>query len=224
MGKTNDMGNTNACMAYIDRLAYVGTTYCPGRLIISASTGGYANTNYCVDGVGTFGTYLGRSVTNSLSLNGISPSAIIYADGSLEDVLGNHITRATNVAGYFSLGHHSALSYLFAIDGTVKFQGQSGWFIMTTFESYNGLRDPGSPNGLSTYAEWCSSGAFGGAGYENTPVAAVANTDECICAPDPVALLGLWAAGKTSAICCWQAGWSQQWITTLVAGDPFVKR
>ena len=223
MGETNDMGNTNACMAYIDKLEYFGTNYCPGELYIAPSARGYANTNYCVDGLG-FGMSLARVITNSLVQSGVSQSAIQYVDGSQPDVLTNHITHPTNVAGYFSSGGHSVLGNTFAIDGTVKFHGQSGWFAMTTYESYNGVRNYGPPNGLSTYVEWYTSNAFGGANYENTPVAAVGNTDECHCVPDSAVLLGLWAAGKSAAISCWQAGHSQAGGTTLVAGDPFVKR
>jgi hypothetical protein len=96
---------------------------------------------------------------------------------------------------------------------------------MTTYESYNGVRNYLAPNYLSTYVEWYASNAFGGTNFENTPVVAAANTHECNCTPDPATLLALWAGGKSAAICCWQAGWRQQASgSTLVVGDPFVKR
>jgi alpha-tubulin suppressor-like RCC1 family protein len=224
MGEINDMGSTNACMEYIDKLEHFGTTFCPGKLLISASTGGYVNTNYIVDALGVYFSWIAPATTNALLLSGVSPSAMLYIDGNQPDVLSNHVTQAVNVAGYFSAAGHSALGCTFAIDGRVRFSGQSGWFAMTTFESYSGIRNYLAPNYLSTYVEWYASNAFGGTNYENTPVVAVANTDECSCVPDPSALLGLWATGKNGAICCWQAGSSQSWITTLAIGDPFVKR
>lgn len=222
MGLMSDMGNTDACMAYIDKLAYFGSNYSPGKLIISASEREYANTNYCVDGLWQGSLDFGV-ITNSLLQSGVPSSAIQYVDDDQPDILTNHLTQAENVAGYFSCGAHSALGNTFAIDGTVTFSGQSGWFAMTTYESYNGARNYLAPNYLSTYVEWYASNAFGAANYQNTPVAAVGNTDEGGC-PDPAALLGLWAAGKSAATCCWQAGEAQYWATTLVVGDPFVKR
>ena len=45
----NGVGGTNDCIAYINKLAFIGLNYSPGQLIISANgaqTGGYGNTNY----------------------------------------------------------------------------------------------------------------------------------------------------------------------------------
>lgn len=217
-----NMGDTNACRAYIDKVAYFGTNYSPGKLIISASGGGYANTNYYADGVNIgYGIGEGGVISNSLVSSGVSPAAITAVDGI--DVYTNHIMQATNVAGYCSYGGHSTLTRAFVTNRVVRFYGQSSWFAMTTIESYAGRRyDPD----YSTYVDWYSVNAFGGTNYEHTPVAAAANTDECSCTPDAKSLLDYWASGKNAAICCWQAGEIAhfQGATTLVVGDPLVKK
>ncbi|MSU57647.1 MAG: hypothetical protein EXS35_05615 [Pedosphaera sp.] len=217
------MRDTNACIAYINKLAYFGSNFCPGKVVISPSSGGYANTNYCVDGLGTFPPEWCRAVTNTLVLNGVSAVAITYVDGALLDVTNNHLLSATNVAAYFSYGTHSSLPRMFATNGLVRFHGQSGWYSMTCYESTGGVRDDPT---FSNYLDWYAPNAFGGTNYENTPVIAAANTNECSCSPEPVPLLGLWSLGKNAAISSRKSGEFSfsNGDTVLAVGDPLVKR
>ena len=110
-----NMNGTNDCIGYIDKLAAIGSSYSPGHLIISASAGGYGNTNYLLDDI-RYGGILGwqnysqwgamvSSATNALLASGVSPSAILFYDGL--DIVSNgvaysltHPTGTTNVAGY----------------------------------------------------------------------------------------------------------------------------
>ncbi len=216
-----NMGDTNACVSYINKLAAMQATNSPGQLIISASAGRYADAIYVIDDVHDGNPY--ASMTNTVTVllqNGVASSNI---DFSTDDVTppGGHIYSATNIAGYFSFGGHSFLGATFPVDGTVKFYGQSGWFAMTTYESYSGQTNAPT-GGLSCYTEWFAADAFGGSNFNNTPVIGVANTDECGCAPQPMGFLGLWCAGKNAAISCWQNGW-QNVGTTLAVGDPLVR-
>ena len=180
---------TNACVGYINKLASMSTSNSPARLIISASAGRYGNTNYVVDNVRhgasyVFDNYSGYGyvlppATNGLIANGALESAIIYADG-LDEITnttfynGPHITNAVNLAGYISWGSHSALGNWFSGPGGVVWEGNSGWWIIETLESYNGQ----PREGQSDYWMWFSSNAFGGTGYSNTPVGAVTHVDE----------------------------------------------
>ena len=72
---------TNDCIAYINKLGQFGTNYSPGKLIISASSGGYENTNYLVDDVSIRGSVLAPT-TNALLAAGVPASAITYLAGT----------------------------------------------------------------------------------------------------------------------------------------------
>jgi hypothetical protein len=45
----NGTGGTNDCIGYINKLATFGAAFSPGKLVISALSGGYGNTNYYFD-------------------------------------------------------------------------------------------------------------------------------------------------------------------------------
>jgi hypothetical protein len=230
----NINGGTRAdCEAYIDKLAYFGTTYSPGKLIISGSAGEYGNTNFVVDNVrygagypidfSKDGFYVSNA-TNGLLASGVSPQAIIYADGS-ETCSTNgtfnlpHITSATNVAGYICWGAHSSLGQTYAIDGTVNWTGSSRWWIIETVESFNGERAQWSPMG--NFIQWLSGNAFGGSNYSNTPVGAATHVEEPYLPGVNTSgtYFGLWAGGRSFAICAWN---SRNTPHFQAVGDPLV--
>jgi alpha-tubulin suppressor-like RCC1 family protein len=228
---------TNDCIAYINKLAAFGTN---GQLFISASKGGYGNTNFVVDNVrhgsgyspsyAPWGSYV-FSATNGLSEAGVSPGEISYLAGNETretNELGGwfyhdlyHITNAANVAGYISWGAHSSLGNEYARFGPirVKWTGNSAWWIIETIESFNGHRATGQGN----FTQWFSTDAFGGTGYENTPIGAVSHTDEPGLGGvnDSRLLFGLWAQGKIFAI----SGWNSRMTRFFQAvGDPFTTK
>jgi len=207
-----NMNGTNDCIAYIKKLADMDTN---NSLVISANARNYGNANYVVDDSSGFDSRYVTNAITGLTQNGVPLSSIIYASRGQP-----HITQTTNVAGYISWGVHSGFPPTYAIDGTVQFTGNSGWYPIETIESFNGQRyrtDQG------TFVTWFSSNAFGGTNYSNTPVGAVSHTDE----PgesgvnDASTYFGLWAAGKDFAICAWA---SLGTSTFQAVGDPWVTK
>jgi hypothetical protein len=230
------MGTTNDCRAYIDKLEFVGTNYSPGRVILSASAGGYGNTNYLLDGIrhgtGYNPSYSGDSIVvaraaNGLANSGVPLQAIRYYDG-LETITNGvpynlaHPSSATNLAGYISWGAHSSLSSEYALDSArLRWQGNSRWWIIQTAESFNGQRQPIHPQG--NFTKWFSATAFGGTNYSNTPVGAVTHVEEpgIQGVSDASRYFGLWSEGKVFSTAAWQ---STNTTRFQAVGDPLVCR
>ncbi len=237
MGATNTANHTNDCIGYINKIMTFGTTYSPGKLVISASAGSYGNANYVVDNIrnGTghpFDDYttitnLVPPATNGLLASGVLTNAIFFTNG-LETVIGGitnnvlHITNAANVAGYISWGVHSSLGNDYAITtntNAVIWTGSSRWWIIETIESFNGDR---YPSGQGYFIQWFSPTAFGGSNYSNTPVGAVTHVSEPFGAVNsPDIYFGLWAAGRNFAICAWS---SRNTPHFQAVGDPLIAR
>ena len=232
-----NMNGTNDCVGYINKLEFFGTNYSPGQLIISASAGGYANTNYVLDGIrrggpGSLFPYEDYSshgdvvstATNGLLAAGVSPGAIFFYDGLVistnYSATPPHAAGLTNVAGYICWGIHGEMGADYAIDGTVKWKGNSGWWIIRTLESYNGQRiDPGQ----GTFMKWFAPNAFGGTNYSNTPIGASSNVEEpgLESGDKGSTYFSLWASGKNFGICVWRARNTPYF---QAVGDPFVTR
>ncbi|MDR3459669.1 MAG: hypothetical protein P4N60_19745 [Verrucomicrobiae bacterium] len=216
----NGVNGTNDCIAYINKLVSVGANYSPGKLVISASAGGYANTNYIVDDVnnGYCGDNFVFKTTNGLNAAGVSNASIQFLTGCETNNSLPHLTNAVNVAGYISWGFHSSLGGYYATDGYVRWSGNSGWWIIRTEESFNGQR--AVPGG--NFLPWFSSNAFGGTNYSNTPIGGPTYTEEPGAGgTDNAVFFGLWAEGNNLAICAWNANHTPY---VQVVGDPFVAR
>jgi hypothetical protein len=224
----NGAGGTNDCIAYINKLTNIGAIYSPGKLIIGASAAGYGNTNWNFDdtnpnGLPTYG-YLAMEAV----LGANSNASVIYTNVTTAPGIGTlagHITRATNVAGFFSWGLHGYYgdtNEFYATNTTIQFSGRSTWYIIETGESFNGMRSPTS-SGQGSFLQWFASNAFFGQNYSNTPCAAVSNTDE----PGGSSILsaeayfGLWASGRTFSYCAWNSTLTPYF---QAVGDPFLKQ
>ena len=229
-------GTLADCKAYVDKVASFGTNCSPGKLIISASVGGYGNTNYVLDGIRHGAGYSGfenyspfgsvvASATNGLISAGVPTNNILFSDGT--ETFSNsiaynlpHPTGVTNVAGYICWGGHSSLGAGYAVDGTVQWKGNSSWWIIRTLESFNGQKaDPGQGN----FVKWFSSNAFGGTKYSNTPIGASSNVEEPGLEGGTTTskYFNLWASGKNFGVCVWSS------INThyfQAVGDPFVAK
>jgi len=208
------MNGTNDCKAYINKLASIGTNYVPGKLYLSASARGYTNTNYYFDDANGPAGYALLGLEGVTS-NGVPLSAVDYVPAT-----GAHIVQGTNVAGYYTTGADGGQGGFYY--ESVQFTGSSGWYIIETVESFNGLRDnSGSQQGY--FLQWFSQSAFGGLNYSYTPIGAVTHVDE----PDftgvenSAAYFGLWSSGKWFAICAWNARSTPEF---QAVGDPFVRR
>lgn len=213
-----NMNGTNDCIGYINKLASFGTNDSPGKLVISASAGGYGNTNYYFDdSQGYVGYPFALEALEGVTSNGVPLSAVDY-DPQTNTV---HITLGTNVAGYFSWGVHEGFPSTYPTDGTVRFLGNSEWYIIETAESFNGQVVQDSPQG--NFIQWYSSNAFGGTNYSSTPIGAVTHVEEPS-APgveNSQVYFGLWAAGKKFAICAWNARNTPYF---QAVGDPLVTK
>ncbi len=218
MGNTNHIGDTNACRAYIDKLEFFGTNYSPRKIVISASAGGYGNTNYYFDGVGGF-TFAAYEAGAGVVAAGISTNNVYVR------AVEPHINRGTNVAAYYSSGIHGWQSFQSTVNGDVVFEGNSQWYVMLTYESFNGYRFAEIPPLFQgNFIKWFSSSAFGGTNFSNTPVGAVTHTDE----PGPgdnindrQIFYGYWASGKTFCLAAWN---SRRTPFFQAVGDPLVKK
>jgi hypothetical protein len=222
----NSSDGTNDCIAYIDKLASIGSNYSTGQLILSASEVGYGNANWYFDdivpgGVANFFSPAVAAVTN------ISTTAsVTYTNGPFE-APAEHITNASNVAGFGSWGVHGYFlnnqgqwtNAGYATNGYIRFTGQSGWYIIETAESFNGQR--GTSQG--SFLDWYASNAFGGTNYSNTPVGAVSHVEEPGLGGlnSPSVFFGDWAAGRIFSHCAWN---SANTPYLQVIGDPFTKQ
>ncbi len=217
------MNGTNDCIGYINKLQLIGTNYSPGKLIISASAGGYANTNWYFDNTGFLPidpNVSGLNASNTVVLAGASPLAITYTNAPVDTGYVDHITSGTNVAGYLCFGSHSSLGVEFPLGGNMPWSGNSGWWLIETVESFNGRRYEANHSTLLT---WFYSNSFGGSNFSNTPVGAVSYTDEPFepLINDAPTYFSLWATGKNFAICAWVSRISSEF---QAVGDPFVRR
>ena len=229
-----NMLTTNDCIGYINKLEFFGTNYSPGQVVISASVGGYADTNFVLDNI-RHGAGLGPddysgagyfvySSTNGLLASGVPTNNILFYDGT--ETFSNgiahnlpHPTNITNMAGYICWGAHSSLDKNYAINNAVQWNGSSSWWIIRTEESANGQR---LENSQCNFLKWCSGGAFGGTNYSKTPIGAVSYTDEPGAGgTDNSKYFGLWAAGKNFGVCAWE---SRATLNFQAVGDPFVKQ
>jgi hypothetical protein len=222
MGMTNTVNRTNDCIGYINKLAAIGTNFLLGSPLISASANSYGNTNWYFDDteVGYGGDALGLTGAQAVIQTGVSSSSITYTNVYPDPYnYTSHIYNGTNLAGYFSWGFHSSLNRWYAIDGTVKWYGHGGWYLIQTIESSNGRQYADSGN----FIYWYQSNAFGGTNYSNTPIGAVSNTDEPYLPGNnnPAIYFGLWAGGKNFGVCAWA---SRNTPYFQAIGDPLITR
>jgi hypothetical protein len=231
----NGLEGANDCFAYVNKL----TNMAGGKqtLFISASSNGYGNVNWYFDDANSVDGYsTGLFAEQGVDSNGVPSSDVFYAP--LTNKI--NISRGTNVAGYYSWGEDTAggLEAGYATNGEVIFTSASTWFLVATAESYNGQRNNGFQG---TFLNWFSTNAFMGTNsslpaYTNTPVGAISHVDEPLkYADNTFDYFGLWAAGKSFAICAWagQSGvypgpptfpiaQSDWWFQAI--GDPFATR
>jgi len=147
-----NLATTNDCVAYIDKLAWCGSNYSPGQIVLSASKGGYGNTKYTVDNVRHWpysGSAAVAGATNGLVSADVATSEIAYIGGVENCVqwitnvyegatniycgaieILPHITNATDVAGYISWGFQSSLNSDYAVNGLINWSGNSKWWII----------------------------------------------------------------------------------------------
>jgi alpha-tubulin suppressor-like RCC1 family protein len=202
---------TNDCVAYIDKLVNMASNNPPGTLFISATAAGYDNTNWYFEGTWN----LQFAASGAAGVTNVDPLASVYVDDSL-------ITAETNVAGYLTAGWDGGHTNDYAItnvaNGGVQLSGNSGWYIMTSVDSYCGQR----VTFQSSYLTWFASNSFGGTNYSNTPIGATTTVNEPGSpGTNPEIYYGEWAAGKSFAISAWAGMHS---VFEQAVGDPFTRK
>ncbi len=212
-----NMGASNDCVRYIDKM----TNYTSQGVVLSASAAAYGNIHYYFDDAGQLPTPPATyQVLATNGVTGVLQNGVSTNDYTYEPTNGTFILSGANVAGYWSWGRWGFQSPYYYLSN--HFSGSSSWYIMGTAESYNGQRaNAGAYQG--TFLQWFSSNAFGGTAYSSTPIAAVTHVDEPGTAllEDTQIYFGLWAAGKSFAICAWNSKLTSQF---QAVGDPLVKR
>jgi alpha-tubulin suppressor-like RCC1 family protein len=213
-----NMRDTNACVAYVNKLATISSAGLSSQVVLSASQGSYGNTNYYFDdnrdqsyGVGPGA---GGHATNGVIT--VNPAVSVFYS---VDAYTPHLTNCFNVVGYLCWGLHSSLGANYATNGLGQFHQNSGWYLIQTLESANGQR---YTTDHGTFSKWYAPTAFGGTGYGNTPVGAVTHLDE----PggmwnDSAKYFGLWEGGKAFGICAWESRRTERF---QAVGDPLVRR
>jgi hypothetical protein len=227
----NGTNGTSDCTAYIDKLVSFSSNYSPGQLKISASAGGYNNTNWYIDYTGDPNyAWYGRAITAEYGITNADPTAsVIGTSGSV--LIGlyyftNFTMEATNVGGYFTAGWDGGFgdTNMF-VDGLIRFYGQSGWYIMSTIDSFSGQRGEQGEFLQASFLSWYSTNSFGGTNYSNTPVGGITYVDEPGANQLYIRSLyyGGWAAGKTFANSAWACLYQNGPVEMFQAvGDPFV--
>jgi len=212
----NGMGGTNDCIAYINKLASMGSNNPPGQLFLSAGAAIYGNSNwYFDDAQGAYPTSpFGLEATEGVTSNGVLSVAVTYTPFTTS----THITAATNVAGYLSWGYNGDFGGYVT---NVSFFGASTWYLIQTIESFNGQRNGGGFQG--DFLEWFAGNAFNGTNYSNTPVGGVSHVDEPSVrgVNNSDVYFGLWASRHSFGFCAWN---SRNTPCFQAVGDPFVKK
>jgi uncharacterized repeat protein (TIGR03803 family) len=206
------------CTAYVDKVTSMYTS----NVIISAKEAGYTNVNYYLDDTRSF-AYQGSP--EALGFR----SAILAENPGASVVFSSNavITAGSALKGYAGWGVHNGVwtsNPDYATDGSVAWSGNATWWMIETFESYNGTRDCGSSEGQNQgcVEQWFSTNAWGGVNYANTPVGAVSHVEEPglegVSGPT---YMSLWEEGFPFSECAWA---SKNTPCFQAVGDPLVKQ
>jgi hypothetical protein len=214
-----NMGSQSATFAYIDKLKAMYNAMPAPKVAISAQAAGKANNNYYLDeAAAIFGAASNslRADRDALVGAGIPAARVTYVPPTATV----HITKASNVRGYETWGSNGRLGQDYAVDGAIIFSGDSGWYLIKTIESYNGMWDGGGYQG--NFVRWFSANAFGGINYSNTPVGAVCHVEEpLLTGVNSSAYLLDWEQGFIFAEAAWD---SSRTPFFMAVGDPLVTR
>src|SRR3989344_4094958 len=210
------VGSVPATKAYVDKLKSMWNSMPVKNVVISAAGTGRQGTSYYFEDTNSLGPTQNpfNGEAHRDPVHRVNPTAPITVTGRSQPF----ITTASDVSGYFSWGTNGGHTWHYANDGSVIFTGNSSWYPIMTYESYNGQW--ASPQG--EFTAWFSANAFGGTNYSNTPAAAVSHVEE----PSGV--------GVNSALYfqCWEKGHlfidcayiSMRTAFMMPHGDPWITK
>ncbi|MCR4311260.1 MAG: hypothetical protein NUV54_01690 [Candidatus Taylorbacteria bacterium] len=226
-----DMGSVEATKRYIDKLNSTYSRMSQPSIIISAVGGGKSGTTYySEDAKSRFAepsSPAWQSTTRSAKLIkdevvSKNPTAnVVYRSPSE-----NHLSNIHDVLGFMTWGENSDLGGEYMFNGSMQFSGNSSWYLIHTFESYNGQWVHGvtrpDEHFQGNFIKFFSRKAFGGTNYENTPVAAVTHVEEphLTKTNDPT-LFSCWDSGIPFIYCAWS---SRATPYFQAVGDPWVAK
>lgn len=202
-----EMDNADATRAYIDKLAAQG-----GGVLISGGAASAGSTYFFEDAGGYAGVPIAGGIRDALLA--ADPTAQVEYRARTDA----HFGAIADVAGFATWGVNGGVGSEYALDGTFRFSGGSAWYLIQTFESFNGQLASFQGN----FRRWFAASAFGGVAYSNTPAGAVAHVDEPytsgLSSPD---YFVLWQQGRLFS----QAAWGGHRTPHLLPiGDPLVRR
>jgi hypothetical protein len=203
--------------AYIDKVAGMYT----GDVIISAEAAGRTNSSYYLDDTRD-AIYQGSPQARPFRdvILGQDPNAnVTYSSNAV-------ISAGSNVNGYAGWGTHNAVFVAaYPTNSSVVWSGSSNWWIIETFESYNGQRDAAYPYReppQGDVEEWFAGNAWGGTNYTNTPAGAVSHVEEPgLGGVNGPTYMSLWEAGYLFSECAWA---SKNTPCFQAVGDPLIKQ
>jgi hypothetical protein len=220
-----DMGSLDATLHYIDKLKTMYNAMPNPSVFISASGTGKGGSTYYIDDTIKKGSW---ADTSKLPSQGILKKDLLLLNNpstkiDYRPLGGTYLTSAKDVLGFSSWGANGCAVNPcgdYAVDGSIKFSGNSNWYIIQTIESHNG--QIGGDGWQGDYTKWFSANAFGGTNYSNTPVGAVAHVDEpTLNGVNGPVFFECWDSGQLLIDCGWM---SRNAMQDMVVGDPWVRK
>ena len=217
-----DMGTLSTTKAYIEKIKAMYDAMPSPSLIVSANAAGLGGSNYLMDEVRNppyklfFPLAKDHSDLASASYSNMPLARRLYIFG----ITGTnaHLTGGEDVTGYESWGVNGGMSSTYPNNRSLFFTGKSNWYLVKTFESYNGII--GSDHG--NFEQWFSPTTGGGWHYSRTPIGMACHTDEpSIGGVEGSMYMCNWEAGLLFSECAWS---SRKTKYFMAVGDPLVKR
>ena len=217
-----DMGTLSTTKAYIQKIKTMHDAMPSPSIIVSANAAGLGGSNYLFDEVRNppyksfFPLAKDHSDLASASYSKVPLARRLYIFG----VAGTnaHLTGGADVTGYESWGVNGGMTSTYPNDRSLFFTGKSNWYLVKTFESYNGILASGHGN----FEQWFGPSTAGGWQYSRTPVGMACHTDEpSIGGVEGSMYLCNWEAGLLFSECAWS---SRKTKYFMAVGDPLVKR
>jgi hypothetical protein len=217
-----DMGSLSTTKAYIQKIKTMYDAMPSPSVIVSANSARLGGSNYLMDEVRNpayslfFPISKNYSDLANASYSNVPLARRLYIFGTAGT--NAHLTSGADVTGYESWGVNGGMSSTYPNNRSLFFTGKSNWYLVKTFESYNGII--GSDHG--NFEQWFSPTTGSGWHYSRTPIGMACHTDEpSISGVEGSMYMCNWEAGLLFSECAWS---SRKTKYFMAVGDPLVKR
>jgi hypothetical protein len=217
-----DMGTLSTTKAYIQKIKTMYDAMPSPSIIVSANAAGLGGSNYLMDEVrnpaysSVFPISKSHSDLAGASYSNVPLARRLYVFG----VAGTnaHLTSGADVTGYESWGVNGGMPLAYPNNRTLMFTGKSNWYLVKTFESWNGIIGADQGN----FEQWFNPSTAGGWRYSRTPIGMACHTDEpLVSGVEGSMYMCNWEAGLLFSECAWS---SRKTKYFMAVGDPLVKR